>query len=143
MAIIGLGISCQRRIAILLQHILPLCTTLVQMIPPHAGADARHVAVLLRRADVMPGGKMLAFTAQHDDLDLVILDGALERVVQLAQQPVILRVAILRAIEHHPCHAVLDVIGHIFRLRLFAHRNSPQRGAMRMAPSSRTSSPFQ
>ena len=50
----------------------------------------------------MPGGEHRAHAAQDDDPDLVVGLGPQQRVVQLHEQPAVLRVPGFRSVQHDP-----------------------------------------
>ena len=68
------------------------------------------VEVAARRANVMTGRKMLALAAKHDGTHAVVIDRALEHIIERIGHLPVLRIVELRAIHHHPCNAIFDPI---------------------------------
>src|SRR5690606_1145106 len=96
----------------LLAHIEEFATGLVGVIPPQVPVLEALGHIPARRADIVPGGKVLAGRTQHDDLDLVIIDCAAKTIVQRVGHLRVLYVVVLRAAHGDDRHAVLHPVGH-------------------------------
>src|SRR5690606_6147763 len=96
----------------LLAHIEEFATGLVGVIPPQVPVLEALGHIPARRADVVPGGNVLAGRTQHDDHDLIIIDRAAKAVVQSVGHLRVLYVVVLRAAHGDDRHAVLHPVGH-------------------------------
>src|SRR3954447_10466222 len=60
----------------------------------------------------MAGGEVLARPGEHDHLDVVVLDGAVERGVERVRHLAVLRVAVLRPIHRDDREGAAALVAH-------------------------------
>ena len=97
---VHLGLAGEALVAAGLAHVVP---------PHHGRVEGRDVAA--GGADVVAGGEVLAVAGQDDDLDLVVVDGAVERGVQRVGHGGVLGVAVLGPVHRHDRDAVAHLVG--------------------------------
>ncbi|MCY1523679.1 hypothetical protein D9M68_585840 [compost metagenome] len=87
---------------------------LVRVIPPHAHALEGLVDITPRCADVVTGRKMLTRAAQNNDLDRIVINGALECRIQRIGHLRILGVVETGAVQGDARHRAVNAIQHGF-----------------------------